>query len=152
LHRGFLGETDALQAYGERQPKTTGLSITKNTVIIGLAVEFGSRWVLVCPLVFKTSRWALVASGVGSIPTYSRQCYASHIPNECPRLIALEGQDKFASVHAEVFLFSARWTRVLMTGKQKDKLTNNALCKYYSIERRSGHGQKNGKGQKKAAK
>lgn len=34
---------------------------------------YGGRWVLVCPLVFKTSRWALVASWVGSIPTYSRQ-------------------------------------------------------------------------------
>ncbi len=97
MHRSPLGEFDAVQIYGERQPKTTGLPITKNTAIIGLAVEFGSRWVLVCLLVFKTSRWTLVASGVGSIPTYSRHCYTSHFPHhtsnfseECPRLIAFE--------------------------------------------------------------
>jgi hypothetical protein len=58
--------------YAEHRRKNTNLSRVQNTAIIGLAEKFGGRWVLVCPLVFKTSRWALVASGVGSIPTYSR--------------------------------------------------------------------------------
>lgn len=40
---------------------------------------YGGRWVLVCPLVFKTSRWALVASWVGSIPTYSRHFYKKQL-------------------------------------------------------------------------